>query len=63
MTILLIGAGRNQASNPGYITLAALGIPLVSSPPGDDHKQFAPRLGFAWSPGAALTQVASRPFP
>ena len=42
-----LGAGRNQALNPGYITLAALDIPLVSTPPGDDHKHFAPRLGFA----------------
>jgi hypothetical protein len=48
---LLNGAGRTQASNPGSITLAALGIPLVSHAPGDDHKQFAPRLGFAWAPG------------
>jgi Carboxypeptidase regulatory-like domain len=48
---LLLGAGRNQTLNPGYITLAALDIPLVSQAPGDDHKQFAPRLGFAWSPG------------
>ncbi|WP_353063695.1 carboxypeptidase regulatory-like domain-containing protein [Tunturibacter psychrotolerans] len=48
---LLNGSGRTQAFNPGDITLAALGIPLVSHAPGDDHKQFAPRLGFAWSPG------------
>ncbi len=48
---LLDGAGRTQSLNPGYITLAALDIPLVSTPPGDDHKQFAPRIGFAWSPG------------
>jgi hypothetical protein len=54
---LLIGAGRNQALNPGYITLAALGIPLVSSPPGDDRKQFAPRLGLAWSPGDSGSTV------
>jgi hypothetical protein len=54
---LLIGAGRNQTLNPGYITLAALGIPLVSNPPGDDHKQFAPRLGFAWSPGDSGSTV------
>src|SRR5271156_2555177 len=48
---LLNGADRTQAFNPGYLTLAALGIPLVSHAPGDDHKQFAPRLGFAWPPG------------
>jgi hypothetical protein len=54
---LLNGADRTQAFNPGYITLAALGIPLVSHVPGDDHKQFAPRLGFAWSPGGSGTTV------
>ena len=54
---LLNGAGRTQAFNPGYITLAALGIPLVSSAPHDDHKQFAPRLGFAWAPGGGGTTV------
>ena len=54
---LLDGAGRNQSLNPGYITLAALGIPLVSQAPGDDHKQFAPRLGFAWSPGDSGSTV------
>src|SRR5271163_1154581 len=54
---LLNGADRTQAFNPGYITLAALGIPLVSHASGDDHKQFAPRLGFAWSPGGSGTTV------
>jgi hypothetical protein len=48
---LLNDAGRSQASNPGHITLAVLSIPLVSHPPHDDRKQFAPRLGFAWSLG------------
>ncbi len=54
---LLDGAGRSQSQNPGYLTLAALGIPLVSHSPGDDHKQFGPRLGFAWSPGNSGTTV------
>ena len=49
---LLNGSGRTQQSNPGYLTLAALGIPLIPSASGDDHKQFAPRLGFAYSPGS-----------
>jgi hypothetical protein len=48
---LLNDAGRTQAFNPGYITLSALGIPIVPRAPHDDHKQFAPRLGFAWTPG------------
>jgi hypothetical protein len=48
---LLTGSGRSQLSNPGYLTLAALDIPLVSGAAQDDHKQIAPRVGFAWSPG------------
>jgi hypothetical protein len=48
---LFTASGRTQAENPGYITLQALHIPLVSAAPGDDRRQFAPRLGFAWSPG------------
>jgi hypothetical protein len=54
---LLNGAGRSQSLNPGYITLAALHIPLVSHAPGDDHKQFAPRLGLAWTPGGSGSTV------
>ena len=49
---LFNGSGRSQLENPGYITLAALGIPLIPSAPQDDRKQFAPRLGFAYAPGA-----------
>ena len=45
-------SGRSQVDNPGYVTLAALGIPLIPSAPHDDRRQFAPRLGFAYSPGA-----------
>jgi hypothetical protein len=52
---LLDGSGRSQLSNPGNITLAALGIPLVHGAPHDDHKQFAPRIGFAFSPGNEKT--------
>jgi len=54
---LFIGSDRSQTQNPGYITLAALGIPLVKSAPHDDRKQFAPRIGFAWSPGGKGTTV------
>jgi Carboxypeptidase regulatory-like domain/TonB dependent receptor len=49
---LFNGSGRSQIDNPGYITLAALDIPLIPSAPHDDRKQFGPRLGFAYSPGA-----------
>jgi hypothetical protein len=42
--------GRSQALNPGYITLQALQIPLAAATPHDDRRQFAPRLGLAWSP-------------
>lgn len=49
---LFTSSGRSQAENPGLLTLKALGIPLVPSAPRDDRRQFAPRLGMAWSPGA-----------
>ena len=52
---LLDGSGRSQRANPGYVTLAALGIPVAGRAPGDDRKQFAPRLGFAYSPGGGRT--------
>jgi len=48
---LFDACGRTQAWNPGYITLRALDIPLVSATPHDDRRQFAPRLGLVWSPG------------
>jgi outer membrane receptor protein involved in Fe transport len=48
---LFTSSGRSQLQNPGYLTLTALRIPLVSGAPHDDRKQFAPRLGFAYSPG------------
>jgi hypothetical protein len=49
---LFSGSGRSQTENPGYITLQALNIPLVSGTPHDDGKQIAPRLGIAYSPGS-----------
>ena len=35
---LFTASGRTQADNPGYKTLAALGIPLVKGTPHDDRK-------------------------
>jgi hypothetical protein len=46
---LFTGSGRSQAENPAYVTLQALQIP--ASVPNDDHAQFGPRLGLAYSPG------------
>src|SRR5271156_5383560 len=54
---LFSGSGRSQTENPGYITLQALNIPLVSGTPHDDRKQIAPRLGIAYSPGGSGTTV------
>jgi len=48
---LFEGSGRSQADNAAYITLQALQIPIVTSLPHDDHTQFAPRIGLAYSVG------------
>jgi Carboxypeptidase regulatory-like domain len=54
---LFNGSGRTQVENPGYVTLAALGIPLVHGAPQDDRKQIAPRIGLAYAPGSNGTTV------
>ena len=54
---LFTSSGRTQSQNPGYLTLKALNIPLVPGAPTDDRKQFAPRLGFAYSPDRKSTTV------
>jgi Carboxypeptidase regulatory-like domain/TonB dependent receptor len=48
---LFIGSDRSQSDNSAYLTLQALQIPIVPSVPRDYHKQIAPRLGIAYSPG------------
>jgi hypothetical protein len=48
---LLTASGRNQAQNAAFPTLQALQIPLEPAVPHDYRKQFAPRLGIAYSPG------------
>ncbi len=50
---LFAGSGRSEAENAAYVTLQALQIPTVPSVPGDYHKQIAPRLGIAYSPGSS----------
>jgi hypothetical protein len=54
---LFTSSGRSQLQNPGFLTLKALDIPLVSSAPQDDRRQFAPRLGLAWSPSTHESTV------
>jgi len=59
---LFLASGRSQLDNPGYSTLAALHIPLVSGAPHDDRDQAAPRLGLAWSPGRSGRTVVRAGF-
>lgn len=54
---LFSASGRSQEQNPGFLTLKALQIPLVPTAPHDDRRQFAPRLGLAWSPGQRSNTV------
>jgi hypothetical protein len=54
---LMIGLGRSEADNAAYRTLQALQIPIVPSVPHDYHKQIAPRLGIAYSPGSSEKTV------
>jgi Carboxypeptidase regulatory-like domain/TonB dependent receptor len=48
---LFTASGHRQLENPAFLTLQALGIPLISGAPHDYRKQFGPRLGIAYSPG------------
>ncbi len=54
---LFNGSGRTQLENNAFVTLQALQIPVVPSPPHDYRKQIAPRLGFAYSPGGSEKTV------
>ncbi len=44
--------GGDQNSNPAVQTIAALNLALPRGVPHDYRKAFAPRLGFAYSPGS-----------
>lgn len=48
---LFIGEGRDQTANPSFALLPSFGLPERA--PHDDRKQFAPRLGLAYSPGGS----------
>ena len=49
--------GGNQTSNPAVATIAAQNLALPRGVPHDYRKAFAPRLGFAWSPGTSGNTV------
>ncbi|HTP43060.1 MAG TPA: carboxypeptidase regulatory-like domain-containing protein [Candidatus Acidoferrum sp.] len=54
---LFDASGRSQLENPALLTVRALGIPLVSGSPHDYRKQFAPRIGFAYTPESSQDTV------
>ncbi len=54
---LFTGSGRTQLQNPAFLTLKALGIPLVNGAPHDYRSGFGPRLGIAYSPGRSENTV------
>jgi hypothetical protein len=54
---LFDSSGRSQTENPGYLTLQALGIPLVTGTPHDDRAQIEPRLGFTYAPRGSQSTV------
>ena len=52
---LFTSSGQSQAANPSFHQLASLGYP--EAVPHDYRKQFAPRLGIAYSPGGSEKTV------
>ncbi len=48
---LFIASGRDQTANPSFPLLPSFGLP--ERVPQNDRKQFGPRLGLAYSPGAS----------
>jgi len=54
---LFTASGRDQSQNPAFSTLQALDVPLVNGIPHDYRKAVAPRLGFAYAPGASQHTV------
>ncbi|MBZ5614648.1 MAG: carboxypeptidase regulatory-like domain-containing protein [Acidobacteriia bacterium] len=52
---LFTASGLSQASNPSFNQLVSLGYPQAV--PHDFRKQFAPRLGIAYSPGGSERTV------
>jgi hypothetical protein len=54
---LFRASGRLQDQNPAFLTLKALGIPLVNGIPHDYRGAVAPRLGVAWARGGSANTV------
>jgi hypothetical protein len=54
---LFTAENRSQSQNPGFLTLEALQIPLVSSVPHDYRGAVAPRLSVAFTPGESTNTV------
>ena len=54
--------GQSQLANPAVLTLQALQIPLPVGTPHDYRKQFAPRLGVAYSLGQSGNTVVRAGF-
>ena len=52
---LFTASGHSQAANPVFLTLPLNGVPAAV--PHDYRKQFAPRLGIAYSPGGSEKTV------
>ena len=52
---LFTASGRSQTENPAFPLLSEWGYPVAA--PHDFHKQFAPRLGIAYSPGGSEKTV------
>jgi hypothetical protein len=54
---LFVASGRDQTANPALAALQASGSTLVSGPPHDDRKAFAPRIGIAYAPHSSANTV------
>jgi hypothetical protein len=52
---LFVASGKSQAANPVFLTLPLNGV--AAAVPHDYRKQFAPRLGIAYSPGGSEKTV------
>src|SRR5271155_5331359 len=59
---LFSASGRSQLENPAYLTLKALGIPLVTGAPQDYRHAFAPRIGVAYTLGQSASTVVRAGF-
>lgn len=59
---LFTASGRSQLENPAYLTLKALGIPLVTGAPQDYRHAFAPRIGVAYTIGQSASTVVRAGF-